>query len=295
MGARGNSGVILSQLLRGIAEPLPRTEEVGPADAGRGAPAWPATWPARPWSGRSRGRSSPSPGPPATGRWPARPPAASSSTSSSGLAPPRPTPSPGRPRCSPCSPRPASSTPAATGYLLLLDALLHRARRPGPARAAGRRRAVDATAPVGPGRGLAADAPTPAGETVTDLRYEVMYFLEAPDDAIAGVQGRLGRDRRLDRRRRRRRPLELPHPHRRHRRRHRGGARRRPAAGDPRDRPRRAGRRGAMGPRGRRRARSTSRPGHRRRTAVVAVVTGDGVGRIFRSLGVHHLVPAASR
>ena len=59
---------------------------------------------------------------------------------------------------------------------------------------------------------------------VADLRYEVMYFLEAPDETIAGVQGRVGRHRRLDRGRRRRRHLELPHPHRRHRRRDRGRA-----------------------------------------------------------------------
>lgn len=31
--------------------------------------------------------------------------------------------------------------------------------------------------------------------------------------------------------------------------------------------------------------------GHVARTAVIAVANGDGVGRIFRSLGVHHLVP----
>jgi DAK2 domain fusion protein YloV len=64
------------------------------------------------------------------------------------------------------------------GYVLLLDAFLHvtdgRAM-PEPVEAAG---AV-----------VAGDAPVPmtvegAHDTVSDLRYEVMYFLEAPDDTI---------------------------------------------------------------------------------------------------------------
>ena len=80
-----------------------------------------------------------------------------------------------------------------------------------------------------------------------DLRYEVMYFLEAPDETLGGLQGRLGRHRRLDRRRRRRRPVELPHPHRRHRRRDRGGPGRGAAPRDPRHRPARPGRGGVLG------------------------------------------------
>ena len=69
--------------------------------------------------------------------------------------------------------------------------------------------------------------------------------------AHPGVQGRLGSDRRLDRRGRWRRPLELPRAHQRDRRRHRGRARpRRAAEGHPGDRPVRGGRRGAREARG---------------------------------------------
>ena len=112
---------------------------------------------------------------------------------------------------------------------------------------------------------------------IADLRYEVMYFLEAPDEHHPGLQGRVGRHRRLDRGRRRRRPLELPHPHRRHRRRRsrppstsagpaRSGSptcssRSRRSAGSARPSRRRPSRRSATSPvadRGRRR-------GHRRR------------------------------
>ena len=62
----------------------------------------------------------------------------------------------------------------------------------------------------------------------------------------------------------------------------------------PGHRPRRAGRGGALG--ARERGRPGRRPEHRghrarrRPPSVVAVVSGDGIGRIFRSLGVHHLV-----
>ena len=93
----------------------------------------------------------------------------------------------------------------------------------GRARADGRRGGRALRRPPRP-----AHAPTSTA-TSSDLRYEVMYFLEAPDESHRRVQGRVGGHRRLDRRRRRRRPLELPHPHRRHRRVDRGRGRRRAA------------------------------------------------------------------
>ena len=62
-----------------------------------------------------------------------------------------------------------------------------------------------------------------------------------------GVQGDVGCAGRLDRGRGRRRPLELPRAHRRHRRRDRSGHRSRAAAASARDGPARAGRRGAVG------------------------------------------------
>src|SRR4029079_4027800 len=68
------------------------------------------------------------------------------------------------------------------GYLLLLDVLLH---------------VVDGR-PVPEPEKVAAPAPTntsppaghvePEGATVSDLRYEVMYFLEAPDESVPGFK-----------------------------------------------------------------------------------------------------------
>ena len=56
MGARGNSGVILSQLLRGVAERLGPPRRPAPPRWPR--PWWPpASWPTRRWSGRSRAPS----------------------------------------------------------------------------------------------------------------------------------------------------------------------------------------------------------------------------------------------
>ena len=60
MGAeRGNSGVILSQLLRGVAEQFAPASQVGPARAGLGClVTGGGASPTRPWCGRWRGRSS---------------------------------------------------------------------------------------------------------------------------------------------------------------------------------------------------------------------------------------------
>ena len=107
-----------------------------------------------------------------------------------------------------------------------------------------------------------------------------------------GVQGRVGRHRRLDRGRRRRRHLELPHPHRRHRRR-----RSRPPStiGRPRKirvtdlleqvEEERWVREAEPMPRP-----SPSLAHEPVTTAVVAVATGDGIRRIFHSLGVQRIV-----
>ena len=54
LGARGNSGVILSQVLRGLAESMPA--EPDGARAGEGAGPRGASWPGRRWPSRSRGR-----------------------------------------------------------------------------------------------------------------------------------------------------------------------------------------------------------------------------------------------
>ncbi len=163
----------------------------------------------------------------------------------------------------------AAGEPAASLVAVVDAAASAGRRRPGPhARAAagaragrrGRRRrrrasccsstrcstCVDGRPLPEPGRGRRADVagrhattPTPATSDgdVGDLRYEVMYFLEAPDEAIpafkdvwAGIGDSIvvvGGDGHL----------ELPHPHRRHRRRHRGRPRLRPAPQHPGHRP----------------------------------------------------------
>ena len=113
MGARGNSGVILAQLLRGLADGLAPPE--APARArdlaealvtadrlareavhapGRGH--HPHRGP-----GAGDGADAAADGGGRWWRWPRRP------------GPPRPTPWPGRPSCCRCWPRPAWSTPAA--------------------------------------------------------------------------------------------------------------------------------------------------------------------------------------
>ena len=126
--------------------------------------------------------------------------------------------------------------------------------------------------------------------SVADLRYEVMYLLDAEDDkmhgfrevwsgigdsiVIVGGEGLYNCHIHTD---------DIGAAD-------RGRPRRRSPARDPRDRPLRAGHRGTLGARGERRAgrRRTRRPAPA--TAVVAVVVGEGVGRIFRSLGVRVLV-----
>ena len=85
-----------------------------------------------------------------------------------------------RPSCCRCSRRPASSTPAAPGFLLLLDAVLHVVDGeplPEPDD-------VDA-APTAVGvRGRRHAHGDVDGELdVSELRYEVMYFLDLADDA----------------------------------------------------------------------------------------------------------------
>jgi len=68
------------------------------------------------------------------------------------------------------------------GFVLLLDAFLHRsAERPLPQ--------ADSIAGEPARRAAASGAPSaPADDPVGDLRYEVMYFLEAPDTAIGSFR-----------------------------------------------------------------------------------------------------------
>ena len=114
MGARGNSGVILSQLFRGLGEAVDDVDEIGGARAGPRRSSRAATRPSRRSSQAGRGhdpdrrpRRVDGRGRGARGRW--RP----GSTCS-----PRPSPRPRQsvartPRCCRSCSRPASSTPAA--------------------------------------------------------------------------------------------------------------------------------------------------------------------------------------
>ena len=218
MGARGNSGVILSQILRGLADDVPRrsTRSTAPTlVAGlrrarrrrvRGGAC-----------ARSRARSSPSC---ATAAEAVEQRSTASRRSSSVLE---------------------RGADAARDAVARTPELLPVLRDAGVVDAGGKgfTLLLDAFLEVVDGR------PIPEPEVVTTpaavaahlarrrrrrgLRYEVMYLLDADDDTIAAFQRRVGRDRRLDRRRRRRRPLELPRPHQRHRRRGRGRHRRRAA------------------------------------------------------------------
>ena len=121
-----------------------------------------------------------------------------------------------------------------TGFSLLLDAFLHVVDGPPAPRARDRHDARRRRR-----------APARRRRVVAALRGDVPPRGRRPHDP--GVQGHVGRDRRLDRRRRRRRAVELPRAHERHRRRGRSRHRGRPPVEDPRHRPDRAGRGASSG------------------------------------------------
>ena len=250
MGARGNSGVILSQVLRGMSGVVRRRRRASTA------PARPPPSTRRPTAAyeavmragrghdphrRPRGRRR---------RRRAGQPTAATLVEVLDAAPAQGADALARtPEMLPVLAEAGVVDAGGTGLPAAARRAAPRGRRPPGARA-GRGR--------GPGAPDVLHGPRRRRRhgDISDLRYEVMYLLEAPDESIPRLQGRVGRHRRLDRRGRRRRPLELPHPHRRHRRVDRGRHRHRPAPQDPRDRPPRAGRGGALGPRGRRRRRA---------------------------------------
>ena len=102
--------------------------------------------------------------------------------------------------------------------------------------------------------------------------YEVMYLLDADDDAIPALRATLAPARRLPGRRRRRGPVERPRPRRRRRRRDRGRHRRR------------AGRTGSGSPTSPSRSPAARQPGAptRRGRRIVAVAAGPGPGGAVR-------------
>ena len=156
-----------------------------------------------------------------------------------------------------------------------------------PSRPSGRRRSTSSWPSAGPAH---ADGERRRTATVGRPALRGHVLPRGPRRHHPGVQGRVGRHRRLDRRGRRRRHLELPHPHRRHRRR-RSRPPSTPAArarsGSPTSSSR--SRRSAGSARPRPAEPADARNG-RSPTAVVAVATGDGIRRIFHSLGVQRIV-----
>ena len=184
LGARGNSGVILSQMLGASSPTWPRRD----ADERNAAPSSPTRCGGPPTPlrrgrhARSRARCSPSPGPPPTprSRAPTRPGARARDVFTA-AAPPPGRRWPARPTSSRRWPTRASSTPAA-------------AASRGPRRRRDRRHRPppDAVAaPIGTHR-----IPVPTAVPSDDLTqdgpaYEVMYLLDADDE----------RDRRAARRR----------------------------------------------------------------------------------------------
>ncbi|MGP8059411.1 MAG: DAK2 domain-containing protein [Acidimicrobiales bacterium] len=283
MGARGNSGVILSQLLRGMAERLGPAEEAGPPDLAEamviaGTLARQAV--VRPVEGtiltvaRAGGEGATAGleegGTLVVVAERARAAAAEALART--------------PELLEVLARAGVVDAGGSGYLLFFDALLSvidgRALPEAPR--------VDSVTPdLGALEG--GGGPGPGDESAGDLRYEVMYLLDAPDDTVsdfkevcAGIGDSIvvvGGD-----------GLWNCHIHT-----NDIGAAVEAAldAGRPRDirvtdlaeqvEEERWVREGAG-------SAPPEPAGPPPRTAAVAVVTGEGIGRIFRSLGVHHQV-----
>jgi DAK2 domain fusion protein YloV len=305
MGARGNSGVILSQLLRGMSERMGAGAEpgVGPeilvdaiahaAELARRAVVRPVegtilTVASAAAEGAANGSGSGLVGVIERARGEAADALART------------------PEMLPVLKRAGVVDAGGAGFLLLLDAfLLVLDGRPLPEPSGVPAPDLSALTRAGTGNGSgareteadgadpAASAEAEAGHGVTDLRYEVMYLLSAPDESIeafkevwaglgdsivvvggdglwnchihtndvgAAIESGLdaGRPRRI-------RVTDLDEQVEEER-----------WVRESVDAP-------GAGP-------SVEGSGPPPRTDVVAVVTGDGIGRIFRSLGVHHLV-----
>jgi DAK2 domain fusion protein YloV len=286
MGARGNSGVILSQLLRGLTGVLGAEEAAGPgtlaealtaaSDAARQAVL-------RPVEGTilTVARAAAEGATAADGNG-----ASLLSVLEGGRANAADTLA-RTPEMLPVLAHAGVVDAGGSGYLLMLDALLHvvdgRPLPPAPAVPAGAP-LLSERPPFGEDGGVAVDVEG-------GLRYEVMYLLEAHDDTIpafrevwAGIGDSIvvvGGD-----------GLWNCHIHT-----NDVGAAVEAAldAGRPRDirvtdlaeqvEEERWVRESAAAPP------SEVPTGPPPRTAVVAVANGEGIGRIFRSLGVHHLIP----
>ena len=178
MGARGNSGVILSQVLRGVCDTCRELQTVGPGDLGsalRAASQAADTSVSRPVEGTilTVARAAADGAEEAAGRDKALVDVLEAARAAAADALER------TPEMLPVLKESGVVDAGGVGLLLLLDALLHvAAARPLPEPQAVPAAAVPA-AQVSPGQ--------PHGEA-SDLRYEVMFFLEAPDGAVPGFK-----------------------------------------------------------------------------------------------------------
>ncbi|CAA9228016.1 MAG: Dihydroxyacetone kinase-like protein, phosphatase domain / Dihydroxyacetone kinase-like protein, kinase domain [uncultured Acidimicrobiales bacterium] len=179
MGARGNSGVILSQILRGIADGCRSCETAGGPDVaaalhGASEAAYAAVM--RPVEGTIltvvRAASAGASAAAGAGKALVDILDAAKDAAAEALA--------STPDLLPVLKEAGVVDAGGAGLLLLLDSFLHvTAGRDVPA--------PPETSEVasGPGATVPVDAPPGGAEhTVGDLRYEVMYFLEAPDETI---------------------------------------------------------------------------------------------------------------
>ncbi|MDP9070874.1 MAG: DAK2 domain-containing protein [Actinomycetota bacterium] len=183
MGARGNSGVILSQILRGVSERCREAESAGPGDVAEAlAVASEAAYQAvmRPVEGTilTVVRAAAEGAGEAAGRGKALVDVLDAARNTAADVLER------TPEMLPVLKQAGVVDAGGAGFVLFLDALLHVV--------AGRAVPPPEAAEGAPGDGAGAPASAgrrgggPAGdeEQSTALRYEVMYLLEAPDEAV---------------------------------------------------------------------------------------------------------------
>jgi DAK2 domain fusion protein YloV len=183
MGARGNSGVILSQVLRGITDVLKGQDAVdGQAIADALHQASEAAYGAvmRPVEGTIltvvRESATAASAAAANGGGLLEVLEAADAAGQESLA--------RTPELLPVLAEAGVVDAGGAGYVLLLDVLLNVADgRPVPEPEKVATPAVAKVAPTGPPGHV-----EPEGATVSDLRYEVMYFLEAPDESVPGFK-----------------------------------------------------------------------------------------------------------
>ena len=184
MGARGNSGVILSQILRGITEEFARVEA---ADASTVAAALTAAT-----KGAYAAVMKPVEGTILTVVREASEAAEASAHEGHTLVDVLDAARTAGDQALERTPQLLAVLAAAgvvdaggTGLLLLLDAMLHvAAGRPLPQPSATAAKADRAKIEVGTAHSPGAAAGMHGAGDVSDLRYEVMYFLEAPDETV---------------------------------------------------------------------------------------------------------------